>query len=139
MVIERNAGSREAEAARASRILETELDHFERWLASLEVEPTVIALREAADEIARRVLAENESRWNDLTGADRERLETVARTIVSRLLHHPTVRLKQSAGSDDAYRKVNTLKELFGLDPEAAPEAEGEATVIPIDPEERGL
>ena len=139
MVIERNAGSREAEATRAARILETELDHFERWLASLEVEPTVIALREAADEIARRVLAENESRWSDLTGEDRERLETVASTIVSRLLHHPTVRLKQSAGSDDAYRKVNALKELFGLDPEAAPETEGEATVIPIDPEERGL
>lgn len=138
-IVERNAGSREAEAVRAKRILESGADRFERWLASLEVLPTVIALREAADEIARRVLAENEARWNDLSGEDRERLETVARTIVSRMLHHPTVRLKQSAGSEDVYRKVDALQELFGLDPETAPEAGDEATVTPIRPEEREL
>ncbi|MBK5111054.1 MAG: glutamyl-tRNA reductase [Thermoleophilia bacterium] len=136
-VVERNAGSREAEAVGAMRILDSEVDRFERWQASLEVLPTVVALREAADEVARRVLAENEARWQGLTGEDRERLETVARTIVSRMLHHPTASLKQSAGSDDAYRKVNVLQELFGLDPETAQEGGGEATVIPMRPEER--
>ena len=136
-IVERNAGSREAESVRAKRVLENGAGRFEQWLASLEVLPTVVALREAADEIARRVLTENEAKWNDLTAADRARLETVARTIVSRILHHPTVRLKQQAGSDDVYRKVDALQELFGLGPETGPEVDDRATVIPIRPEKR--
>ena len=50
-IVERNASGREAEARRAEPILDAELDRFERWLASLEVVPTIAALRERADEI----------------------------------------------------------------------------------------
>ena len=74
-IVERNASGREAEARRAEPILDAELDRFERWLASLEVVPTIAALRERADEVVRRVLAENEGRWESLSEADRERLE----------------------------------------------------------------
>ena len=62
-IVERNTSGREAEARRAERIIEAELDRFERWLAALEVVPTIAALRERGDEIVRRVLAENEARW----------------------------------------------------------------------------
>ncbi len=102
-IVERNASGREAEARRAERIIEAELDRFERWLASLEVVPTISALRERGDEVVRRVLAENENRWENLGEADRERLETMAKAIASRLLHEPTLRIRRSAGSDDAY------------------------------------
>ena len=71
-IVERNASGREAEATRAERIIEAELDRFERWLASLEVVPTITALRERGDEVVRRVLAENESRWESLGEADRD-------------------------------------------------------------------
>ena len=74
-IVERNASGREAEARRAEPILDAELDRFERWLASLEVVPTIAALRERGDEIVRRVLAENEGRWESLSEADRERLD----------------------------------------------------------------
>ena len=50
-IVERNAGGREAEARLAEPILDAELERFERWLASLEVVPTVAALRERGDEI----------------------------------------------------------------------------------------
>ncbi len=62
-IVERNASGREAEARQAESILDAERTSFERWLGSLEVVPTVTALRERADEIVRRVLAENEARW----------------------------------------------------------------------------
>ena len=130
-IVERNASGREAEARRAERILDLELARFDRWLASLEVVPTVASLRERADEIVRRVLAENEQRWESLTEADRERLSLMARAIVRRLLHEPTLRMKRAAGGDDAYLYVNALRELFGLDAETAPEAE-EADVTPL-------
>src|SRR5215218_1992239 len=124
-IVERNTSGREAEAVRAEQIIETELDRFERWLAALEVVPTIAALREHGDEIVRRVLAENEGRWEAVSEADRERLETMAKAIASRLLHDPTVRIRGSAGSDEGYHYVSALRELFGLDVETEPEGEG--------------
>ncbi len=126
-IVERNAGGREAEARRAEPILAAELERFERWLASLEVVPTIASLREQADEVVRRVLAENEGRWESLGEADRERLTAMSRAIVSRLLHEPTLRMRRSAGSDSAYVYVSALRELFGLDA-AHTEPEGEAS-----------
>ncbi len=131
-IVERNTSGREAESRLAERIIEVELDRFERWLASLEVVPTVVALRERSDEIVRRVLAENENRWDSLSDSDRRRVETLARAITSRMLHEPTMKLKASAGSDEAYENVNTLRELFGLDVDAAVEGDSGASVTPI-------
>ena len=73
-IVERNTSGREAEAKRAEQIIEVEVDRFERWLASLEVVPTIVAMRERSEEIVRRVLAENEPRWERLSEADHERL-----------------------------------------------------------------
>lgn len=122
--VERNASGREAERRGAERIIETELDRFERWLASLEVVPTIAALRGRGEEVVRRVLAENENRWESLSEADRERVETMARAVASRLLHEPTLRMRRAAGSDDAYEYLSALRELFGLDVETEPGAE---------------
>jgi glutamyl-tRNA reductase len=130
--VERNASGREAEARRAERLLDAEQDRFERWLSSLEVVPTIAALRERADEVVRRVLAENDPRWEDLGEADRERVEAMAKAIASRLLHEPTLRMKRSAGSDDAYLYVSALRELFGLDADTEPEAEAGSNVTEL-------
>ncbi len=131
-IVERNASGRQAEARRAEPILEAEQDRFERWLASLTVVPTVASLRERADEIVERILAENEGRWESLSDADRERMAAMARAVASRLLHEPTLRMKRAAGSDDAYLYVSALRELFGLDVETEPEAEGRANVTEL-------
>ena len=122
-IAERNTSGREAEARGAELIIEAELDRFERWLASLEVVPTIAALRGRGEEVVRRVLAENENRWENLSDADRERVETLARAVASRLLHEPTLRMRRAAGSDDAYEYLSALRELFGLDVETEPEA----------------
>jgi glutamyl-tRNA reductase len=131
-IVALNTSGREAEARSAERILDAELERFERWLASLEVVPTLTSLRERADEIVRRVLAENDPRWESLSERDRERLDAMATAIASRLLHEPTLRLKRSAGSDDAYLYVNALRELFGLDSGTTPEARADAEVTPL-------
>jgi glutamyl-tRNA reductase len=119
-IVERNAGVREAEATRAERIIEDELDRFQKWLASLEVVPTIAAMRERGDEVVRRVLAENENRWENLTEADRARMELMANAIARRI--------KRAAGSDEAYQYVSAMRELFGLDVETEVEAEADTT-----------
>ena len=120
-IAERNASGRAAEARRAERLIDAELGRFEAWVASLEVVPTVTALRRRADEIVERVLAENEGRWEALSEADRERVRVLATAIASRMLHEPTLRLKRGAGDDASYASISALRELFGLDASTEP------------------
>jgi glutamyl-tRNA reductase len=136
--VSRNVGAREAEAAEASVLVRQEVARFERWLASLDVLPTISALRERGDEIVDQVLRENRSRWESVSPADRERLETMARAVVSRMLHDPTLRLKDSAGENDSYRYVHALRELFALDLAQEPgEGSQGAEVTPLAPRRR--
>jgi glutamyl-tRNA reductase len=123
--VARNLDVRQAEAARARTLVEQENERFERWLSGLEVVPTISSLRARGEAIVEQVLRENESRWESLSEADRKRLGVMARAVVGRMLHEPTLRLKGSAGEDAAYVYVHALRELFGLD-EGAPTLEGE-------------
>jgi glutamyl-tRNA reductase len=124
--VARNLSVREAEASRARTLVEEEAQRYEAWLASLEVVPTITALRERGEAIVDQVLRENSQRWESLSDADRERVEVLARAVVSRMLHEPTVRLKRVAEDDSGYVYLQTLRELFGIEPGADAETAGE-------------
>ena len=111
----RNLSVQSAEATRARALVEDEASRFDRWAASLDVVPTVTALRERGEAIVRQVLRENESRWVSLAEEDRDRVEILARAIVSRMLHEPTLRLKSAEG-DDSHAYVQAVRELFAID-----------------------
>jgi glutamyl-tRNA reductase len=117
-VVARHRSGREAEAQRAEAIVEEEIQRFARWLGSLEVLPTIQALRGRAGAIVERVLAENAGRWESMSERDLERIAVVARAVASRLLHEPTVRLKD-APRDRAHAHMHLLRELFALHDEA--------------------
>jgi glutamyl-tRNA reductase len=118
-----NIGGREAEAGRAGAIVDEEAARFERWLRSLDVVPTISALRERGEQVVEHVVRENEARFESLSEPDRERLRAMARSIVGRLLHEPTLRLKDSVGDEASYRYVHALRELFDLESDVADEA----------------
>jgi glutamyl-tRNA reductase len=118
--VARNLSVREAEAASAARIVAEESDRFGRWLETLDVVPTITALRERAEGIVEQVLRENESRWESLSAADRDRVGVLARALVNRLLHEPTLRLKSG---EAGYAHLHALRELFDLEPELRSEA----------------
>jgi glutamyl-tRNA reductase len=131
--VRRHISVRKAEARRAEGIVEEEIQGFAGWLGSLEVMPTVTALRAHADDIVARVLAENDGRWETLSERDRKRVEALARAVANRLLHEPTLRVK---GLDASHRhaRLQLLRELFGLE-DAAPEtAEQPAEVRTLRP-----
>jgi glutamyl-tRNA reductase len=115
-MVERKLSGIDAEARRAEALLEHELERFQRWLGTLDVVPTIAAMYEYGDEVARQVLEENSGRWDSLSEADRERLEVVASAIVKRLLHQPTLNLKAHGEDQRTYVYVQALRELFGLD-----------------------
>jgi glutamyl-tRNA reductase len=114
--VARNLSVREAEAENARVLVDEDVDRFESWLGTLDIVPTIAALRERGERIVQQVLSENESRWESLSDADRERLGVMARAVVSRLLHEPTLRLKDGEG----YEHLHVLRELFDLEPELA-------------------
>jgi glutamyl-tRNA reductase len=119
--VRRHISVRKVEARRAEGIVEEEIQAFAGWLGTLEVMPTVTALRAHADDIVAAVLAENEGRWDSLSERDRKRVEALARAVAKRLLHEPTARVKGLEASR-RHARLQLLRELFGLD-DAAPEA----------------
>jgi glutamyl-tRNA reductase len=113
-VVARNRQVREDERAQAEAVVEDEIQRFARWMGTLDVMPTIAALREHGDAIVEQVLAENEGRWESASPRDRARMEAMARSLMARLLHEPTIRLK-SVDRDGGHGRVQFARELFGL------------------------
>jgi glutamyl-tRNA reductase len=134
-VVARNRKVRQVEARKAEGIIEQEIQHFASWLGSLEVLPTLAALRTRSTEIAEQVVRENTGKWESVSARDLERIEAVARTVVQRLLHEPTVRMKELR-DDRVHARMQLVRELFGLDDEDADLTPAEAKHDPA-PEER--
>jgi glutamyl-tRNA reductase len=126
-VVARNLDTRASEVPRAQEIVEEEIRRFARWLGQLEVLPTVSALREHGNALVEQVLAENAGRWESVSPRDLARVEAVARAVMSRLLHEPTIRLR-SLSEARGHASLELVRELFGLreDPpgEESPSAE---------------
>ena len=113
-VIDRNRRVRQGEATRAEGIIEEEMQSFATWLGSLEVLPTLSALRSHASEIAEQVVRENDGKWDMASTQDLERVQAISRAIVNRLLHHPTARIKDLR-DDRVHARMALVRDLFGL------------------------
>jgi glutamyl-tRNA reductase len=112
--VKRHISVRKAEARRAEGIVEEEIQTFAGWLGSLEMLPTLTALRGLGNDVVAAVLAENEGRWEALTERDRQRVEALANAIAKRLLHMPTAHVK-SLDTGHRHARLQLLRELFGL------------------------
>jgi glutamyl-tRNA reductase len=124
-VVARNLNSRAEEAPRALEIVEEEIHRFARWLGQLDALPTVGALREHGNAIVEQVLAENSGRWEGASPRDVARVGEIARAVMSRLLHEPTIRLRSLDG-ERGHSSLELVRELFGLREEGAEPAAGE-------------
>jgi len=116
--VARTLDARAGEEAKAQELVEEEIQRFARWLGQLDALPTLAALRRHGDAIVERVLAENLGRFDGASEGDLERVEVIARTVMARLLHEPTLRLKGSGGE---HARLQLVRELFALDGEATP------------------
>ncbi|MCK9250416.1 MAG: glutamyl-tRNA reductase [Solirubrobacteraceae bacterium] len=115
-VVARNLAGRQNEAHAAEGIVEEEIHRFARWMGQLDVTPTIADLRHRAADVVTSVLADNAGRWATDDPADLDRIERVARAVAQRLLHEPTLRLKQITDAESAHGHVEVVRELFGLD-----------------------
>ncbi|MHB8491130.1 MAG: glutamyl-tRNA reductase [Solirubrobacteraceae bacterium] len=112
--LDHNLNRRAEEVPQAERIVEQEIRRFARWLGQVDTLPTVRALREQADTLVAQIVAENASRWESASPADRARAEAIARAVAKRLLHEPTVRLRALSGAR-RHSALELVRDLFAL------------------------
>ena len=106
---------RRVEAVRAEQIVAAEAGRFREWQASLAVVPAIASLRARAEEIRSGELAKAEGRLGKLPESERKLVESVTTQIVAKLLHLPTVRMKEAAAGADGVVYADVVRHLFGL------------------------
>ncbi len=119
-VAEENLSVRAREAARAEQIVEEEVEAFLSWRRSLELAPTIVALRKRFGQIAAEELQRALPRLDGASSSDRAVLEAMGRSLVNKLLHQPMTQLKAGAGEPDGALLIDAVRRLFALSDEEA-------------------
>lgn len=115
LVTQENLELRTREAQKAETIIEAEVEAFLHWLASLDAVPSIVALRERAEQIRRSELERTLPNLSSLQEEDQKALVAMTESIVNKILHAPVTRLK----ADTARRETANLaafRQLFGLE-----------------------
>ena len=120
VVAESVAGRRE-EAVRAEAIVSEEADTFRAWQLSLDVVPAIASLRARAESIRLEELDRVEGRLASLSPSQRRAVEALTSQIVAKLLHQPTVRMKEAAAAADGVLYADAVRHLFGLEERDGP------------------
>ncbi|GAA5144896.1 glutamyl-tRNA reductase [Nocardioides marinquilinus] len=107
------------EVAEVRRIVSEEVSAFLAARRQASVTPTVVALRSMATAVVDAEMVRLEARLPGLDDGERDEIRRAVRRVADKLLHEPTVRVKELAGGEGAVSYERALAELFALDPEA--------------------
>ena len=114
-VVEESIAGRRDEAARAEALAAEAADAFRVWRLTRDVVPAITALRQRAEQIRATELSRARARLAGLSPSERLAVESLTVQIVNKLLHVPTVRLKEAAATSEGAARVETVRELFDL------------------------
>ncbi|HBG46820.1 MAG TPA: glutamyl-tRNA reductase [Deltaproteobacteria bacterium] len=114
-VVVANLHERQKEALQAEGIIAEEIELFYRWIKSLDVVPTIIALRKSFDSVRKAELAKAVSTIPSLGEKELKVLEAMTSAIVNKILHHPVTHLKREANKIEGDLYIDTIRKLFDL------------------------
>jgi glutamyl-tRNA reductase len=106
---------RHRESTRVRAIIEEELVRYRTLTTAREAAPLVAALHDRAESIRRTELERMDGRFAGLDDRQRAAVEALSKGIVAKLLHDPTVRLKDASGTAKGDRLAEALRDLFDL------------------------
>lgn len=115
-VVETNLRTRREEADKGEHIIDEEVDTFIKWFKSLEVVPTIVALKEKVEDIRKKEIERTIGRFKSLSPEEIQMIEGLTQTIVNKILHNPLVSLKSEANSTNGLLYTEAVKRLFNLD-----------------------
>jgi glutamyl-tRNA reductase len=115
-IVDLNRADRLREAGRAEHIITAEALKFESWLRTLEVVPTIVSLREKAEQIRRGELKKTFGELDPLREELARSLEVVTQSIVNKVLHDPILFLKRTSSKARKEFYLDTARKMFNLD-----------------------
>ena len=115
-VVTTNQQEREKEARRAEKIIDEEVAHFTHWMDNLEVVPTIKQLRDHAEAIRQTELQKTLGKLKNLSDKDKQAIERLTQAIVNKLLHGPSVMLKQTEQNGAGHAAIDLIRKMFDLD-----------------------
>ncbi len=119
-VVDTNILERKKEAEKAEKIIDEEVEKFVRWKSSLDSVPIIIALRQKADAIKREEFNKFRNKFPDLDESKIKAIDYMATAIVNKLIHPPTVAIKEDR--EDRDELIATIKKLYGIGDDEAEE-----------------
>jgi glutamyl-tRNA reductase len=114
-VANENVKDRQKEAQKAETLVQDEVVKFVSWYRSLDVTPTIVALRKKFEEIRKKELEKTFSLHPDLSDKEKKSLEALTSAIINKILHTPVTLLKQTNEEAMADLYLDALQALFGL------------------------
>ena len=114
-VADANLRERRKEAAAAEGIVEREVQEFMTWRKSLDAVPLLVELRQRGEEIRRQEMEKARARLGSLTPEQEKAIDGLTTAIVNKILHPPTVHLKEIASNGHAAEHVGFIRKLLGL------------------------
>jgi glutamyl-tRNA reductase len=114
--LEANLALREAQVPKVKAIINQERDEFEEYLATLDVVPIIVGMRKQADSIRQKEIQKTLRRLPELSPEMEHQIDQLTKSIVNKILHSPTIRLKKEANGFEAADYASITRALFGLD-----------------------
>lgn len=115
-VVETNIKTRSKEATKAEEIVTSEVKQFTDWMRSRESFPTIVALREWAEEVRRSELEKTLKRMDNMSEVDVKRVEAMTEAILNKILHRPIKRMKKAAHEGSEGEVVEMVREIFEIE-----------------------
>jgi glutamyl-tRNA reductase len=112
-VVDTNILERKKEAEKAEDIIDEEVEKFIKWMSSLDSVPTIVALRQKAENIKNEELEKFKNKFPDIDAEKMKALEYMATAIINKLIHPPTVALKED--TEDRDELIAMIKKLYGI------------------------
>ena len=115
-IVDDNVEDRKREAIKGERMVEESAIRFREWLDSLEITPTLKALRRKMEEIAAQEMQRTLQGMSHLTAKDRQAVAKMTQVIINKILHDPVLFLKRNGSHDNPKNSIAVTRKLFKLD-----------------------
>ena len=116
IVVSANMKEREKEAENAMSFINQEVTKFNNWIGSLDAIPTIVEIRNNAETIRNEELEKALKKIDNLSEQDKETLRLMSSSMVNKILHKPTIKLKEKTQSEDGHIYLKAIRHLFHLD-----------------------
>ena len=116
VVVSANIKEREKEAKNAMNFISQEVTKFNNWVGALDAVPTIVEIRKKAENIRKQEIEKTLKKISHLSEDDKQLLRQMSSSMINKILHKPTIKLKQKTQSEDGHVYLKAIRHLFHLD-----------------------